>query len=95
MNREEIIDRLAKKGYTKKSANLIIDDVVRVITEALVEGEEVQLHGFGTFYVRNMAPRDTNDLLSGERITIPGHNLPKFVPGRTLKRWVREGIIRE
>ena len=95
IRKEEVIDRLAKKGYTKKSANLIIDDVVRVLSEALVEGEEIQLHGFGTFYVRNMAPRETTDLVTGERITIPGHNLPKFTPGSTLKRWVMDGIIRE
>jgi hypothetical protein len=40
VKREDIINRLADKGYTKKSAAYIIDDFVRVIAEALVEGEE-------------------------------------------------------
>jgi len=95
MKRNEIIERLAQKGYTKKSANLIIDDVVRVIAEALVEGEDVHFHGFGTFYVKDVAPRETCDLGGKERITIPAHKSPKFTPGEPLKRWVREGIIRE
>ena len=95
MKRNDIIERLAQKGYTKKSANLIIDDVISVISEALVEGESVQFHGFGTFYVKDVVPRETNDLQSKQRITIPGHKAPKFTPGEPLKRWVREGIIRE
>ena len=95
LKRNDIIERLAKKGYTKKSANLIVDDVMRVIAEALVEGEDVQFHGFGTFYVKDVAPRETSDLQSKARITIPSHKAPKFSPGEPLKRWVREGIIRE
>lgn len=95
MKRNEIIERLAQKGYTKKSARVIIDDVVRVISEALVDGEDVMFHGFGTFYVKDVAPRETSDLQSKDRITIPGHRAPKFTPGEQLRRWVREGIIRE
>lgn len=95
MKRNEIVDRLADKGYTKKSARLIIDDVVRVIAEALVDGEEVSFRGFGTFYVKDVAPRETYDYQSKGRITIPAHKAPKFSPGNLLTRWVREGIIRE
>ena len=95
LKREEIINRMAEKGYTKKSANLIVDDFVRVIAEALAAGEDVQFHGFGTFCVRNVANRETTDLQTKERITIPGHKAPKFVPSKALKRWVREGIVRD
>lgn len=95
LKRSDIVDRLANKGYTKKSANLIIDDVMRTIAEALVEGEDIQFHGFGTFYVKDVAAREATDLNSKQRITIPGHRAPKFTPGEPLKRWVREGIIRE
>lgn len=95
LKRDDIIERLAKKGYTKKSARFIIDDFVRVVSEALVEGEEIQFHGFGTFCVKDLAPRETSEVGTGNRIVIPAHREPKFVPGKQLKRWVREGIIRE
>ena len=94
MKREGIIEQLAAKGYTKRAANLIIDDVIMVISEALVGGEEVQLHGFGTFYVKDVAPRETNDIHNKQRIEIPAHKAPKFTPGKQLRKWVREGIIR-
>lgn len=95
IKRNEIIERLANKGYTKKSANLIIDDVLETITEALVAGESVQFHGFGTFRVKDYASRETTDFNTGEKITVPTHKVCKFVPGEPLKRWIREGIIRE
>lgn len=90
-----MIDRFATLGYTKKDAGEIIDDFMRVITEALIDGEEVMIHGFGTFYVKDIKPRETNDVRSMERITIPGFRSPKFVAGKLLKRAIKEGIYRE
>jgi len=95
LKRKEIIERLADKGYTKKSASLIVDDFVRVLTEALVEGEDIMLHGFGTFRVLNTKSREMIDYQSKEPISVPSHHAPKFTPGAQLKRWVREGVIRE
>lgn len=95
LKRNDFIEKLAEKGYTKKSAGMIIDDVILTITEALVAGEDVMLHGFGTFYVKEMADRSTVDLTTKERIVIPGHKSPKFTPGEYLKRSVREGVIRD
>ena len=95
MNKSEFIDRLAQKGYTKKSANEIVDDVIQTISEVLVEGESIQFYGFGTFSVRESAEREAVDFQTKERITIPGHKTPKFVPGKLLKRAVKEGILRE
>lgn len=95
VKRKELVERLADKGYTKKSADMIIDDFIRVIEEALVNGEDVLIHGFGTFHSRKVQPRETVDMVSGERIVIPAHQAPRFIPGAQLKRWVRDGIIRE
>lgn len=95
LKKGDIIERLAERGYTKTAANEIIDDFVRVISEALVEGEDVMFHGFGTFYTKDIKPRKTRDYQSKEIMVIPGFRCPKFVAGRQLKRWVREGFIRD
>lgn len=95
IKRDGLIEKLAAKGYTKKGAGLIIDDIARTITELLADGEDVMIHGFGTFYVREIAERATIDLASKERIIIPGHKAPKFTAGEHLKRAVREGFVRD
>lgn len=95
IKRHELIDSLAKKGYTKKDAAVVISDVFRVLTELLASGEVIQVHGFGTFHVQQIAPRSTVDYRSQQRIVIPGHKAPKFIPGKLLKRAVREGFVRD
>lgn len=95
MNKSDFIERLAQKGYTKKSASDVVDDVLNTISEVLADGETIQFYGFGTFSVRESAEREAVDFQTKERITIPGHKAPKFVPGKLLKRAVKEGILRE
>lgn len=95
LKKSDIIDRLAGRGYTKKAADVLIDDVFAVIKEAMAQGENVQLHGFGTFTVNEVGDRESVDVKSGERIVIPGHKNAKFSPSISLKRIVREGIVRE
>ena len=50
MNKSELVAEVAAKtGDTKKVAEASVDAVVSVIKEALMEGEKVQLVGFGSF----------------------------------------------
>lgn len=95
LKRNDIIERISLKGYTKKDAGVILDDIVQTITEALIAGESVQIHGFGTFDVKKCKPRETVDLMSKERIVIPAYKAPKFTAGKLLKRAVKEGFVRE
>ena len=90
---EDIVLRLAAKGYTKRAARCVINDVVLMLTECLVEGESVMLHGFGTFEVYDTAERESIDVCSGERIKLRSHRHPRFVAGKRLKRYVRDGRI--
>ena len=95
MKESDFIERFAKKGYTKRDAKCIMDDFAATIMEALVDGDEVHLHGFGTFSVINVKPHDVNMVRTGEKMSIPSYRCPKFAPGMTLKRAVREGVIRQ
>ena len=58
MNKSELVAEVAAKtGDTKKVAEASVDAVVSVIKEALMEGEKVQLVGFGSFEIRERAAR--------------------------------------
>lgn len=91
----EMIDSLAELGYTKKAANLIINDIVKVVTKALIDCRSVKLHGFGEFTVKKVAERNSVCIKTGENLVIPAHDEVKFVPGKALKRAVKEGFLRE
>ena len=58
MNKAELIAAIAAKtGETKKTAEKLVNAFVETVTEALTEGDKVQLVGFGSFEVRKKAGR--------------------------------------
>lgn len=95
LKRKELVERFAELGYTKKAANIILSDLTKILIAALVNGEEVMLHGFGVFCVKTMRARASVNIKTQERFVIPGHKVVKFIPGNQLKRCIKEGIIRE
>lgn len=95
IKRKEFIDRLSEKGYTKKDAGIIIDDIITTIEEALIEGETVSFHGFGTFEITERAAKKVIDIHTKENKTVPPYKAVKFVVGKALKRAIKEGFIRK
>jgi len=95
LQRDDFIERLAQKGYTKHDAGVIMDDFIRTLEEILVAGESVMFRGFGTFDVRERASREGLCPQTKERIVIPPYRSPHFTAGKLLKREVKEGIIRD
>lgn len=93
--KEEFIDRLSQKGYTKRDAGLIMNDFIKTLEEALVGGESVMFHGFGTFEVRDRSERESINPQTKERMKIPSYRTAHFTPGKKLKREIKEGMIRE
>ncbi len=58
MNKGELIKAMADKaGFTQKDAAAAYEAFVDVVTEALKAGEKVQLVGFGTFEVKEVAAK--------------------------------------
>ena len=56
-----------------------------IITETLVQGEKVQLVGFGSFEVRERAPRIGRNPRTQEEVTIPASRAVQFKSGKVLK----------
>lgn len=92
IQRDDFIERLAAKGYTKKDAATIMDDFIKTLEEALVDGESVMFRGFGTFEIRERAARESRAPRTKELITIPAYKTPHFAAGKLLKRKVKEGL---
>ncbi len=89
MNKKELVDVVAKKtGAKKKDVKKIIDATIEAIKEALEKGEKVQLVGFGSFEVRQAAARKGVNPRTKQPIEIPARKVPKFKPGKDLKKRV-------
>ena len=86
MNKTELIAALTEKtGFTKKDAEKALNAFVDVVTEALAEGNRVQIVGFGSFEVKERSARVARNPRTGEEITIEASKAPVFKAGKALK----------
>ncbi len=86
MNKTELIAAVAEQADLKKTeAEKAVNAVITAITDAMVEGDKVQLVGFGTFEVRERAAREGMNPQTKTKITIPASKVPAFKAGKSLK----------
>ena len=86
MNKSELIADVAQRAnITKKDADAAVNAMIESITEALEEGDKVQLVGFGTFEVRTRGARTGRNPRNNEEINIPASKAPAFKAGKALK----------
>ncbi|HBT79918.1 MAG TPA: integration host factor subunit alpha [Selenomonas sp.] len=86
MNKTELVANVADKtGTTKREAEKAVNAVFAALQQAMVEGDKVQLIGFGTFEVKERAARTGRNPRSGATIEIPASKNPVFKAGKALK----------
>ena len=86
MNKKMLIDVVSEKlGTTKKDAGAALDAIVEAIIEAVAEGQEVSISGFGKFGVSERAAREGRNPATGETITIEASKSPKFKAASAFK----------
>ena len=76
---------VAESGLKKKDAEAAVNAVFGAITNALKDGNKVQLIGFGTFEVKDVAAREGRNPQTGEAIKISASKKPSFSASKVLK----------
>ena len=86
MNKNDLVAAVAQAtDISKADAANAVDAVLDAITDALKNGDGVQLVGFGNFSVADRAARQGRNPRNGEAIQIAASKQPKFKAGKALK----------
>jgi len=86
VNKAELVEAVAESAdLTKAAASRALDAALDAMTQALKEGDQVALVGFGTFQVKDRAARTGRNPRTGETIEIAAARVPGFKPGKALK----------
>jgi DNA-binding protein HU-beta len=94
LNTAELIDHIAGTvGLTREQAASAVDAVFGKISDALANGEDVRLVGFGTFSVTPRKARVGRNPQTGEEIRIPESKQLRFKAGKTLEDAVDRGAV--
>ena len=86
MNKTELVERIAEETDAPKSeAQKYLEAFEEVVTSELKSGREVQITGFGKFYVQERKAREGRNPQTGEKMKIAASKVPAFSAGNTLK----------
>ena len=94
VTKEIIAKELRKPGLSRRDASVYVDVILGKIADLLKEGKDIQLRGFGTFYVKKRAARKTS--LNGQTV-IPEHWNIVFRPCDSLRKavWDYQGLNKQ
>ena len=85
MNKTELIEKIALgAGLSKTDAKKALDATTAAIKDALVEGDKIQLVGFGTFSVNERPAREGINPATKAKIQIAAKKVAKFKAGAEL-----------
>ena len=86
MNKTELVERIADEATLPKSeVQKYWEAFEQTVSSALKSGEEVQITGFGKFYVQERKAREGRNPQTGEKMKIAASKVPSFSAGNALK----------
>ena len=89
MTKSELIERVAlRSGLTKGRAEMVVSTIFDAMTEALVQGDGIEIRGFGSFTVRQYKAYEGRNPRTGQPVHVPPKKLPFFKVGKDLRERV-------
>lgn len=91
MNKSDLIAALAKElDLPQRKCEEIVNMVFQTMTKALVDGDRIEIRGFGSFVVKEYEGYKGRNPKTGDRITVSPKKLPFFKTGKELRELVNE-----
>lgn len=86
MNKQQFISYIASEhNCTKVEAEKVIDMFVSSVIDAIGQGNEISLVGFGNFSIGKVVARKGRNPRTGAELDIKAYNQVKFRVGQKLK----------
>lgn len=85
MTKQDLIEKVAETGMSKKQAGVAVNAILDAIQDSLAAGEKVSLVGFGSFSVNKRPARTGRNPRTGEPLKIKAKKVPVFKAGKALK----------
>ena len=87
MTKSVLIEKVTEKveGLTKNQTEIVVETVFESIKKALIQGEKIEIRGFGNFRLKTRNPRKARNPKTGETVEVPGKKVLYFKVGKALK----------
>lgn len=87
MIRSELIQKLADENphLYQRDVERIVNTIFEEITDAMSQGDRVELRGFGAFSVKKRDARTGRNPRTGEAVEVEEKHVPFFKTGKLLR----------
>lgn len=90
MNKTDLVQDIATRTrLSRVEAQRFFEAFQEAVTSALKNDEDVQITGFGKFYVQKREAREGINPQTKEKMNIAASKVPKFTAGNALKDAIR------
>jgi integration host factor subunit beta len=85
MNKSDLTKTLSKElNFPLKKAEEIVDMIFGTMSTALIEGDRIEIRGFGSFTVKEYKGYTGRNPSTGEAVAVKSKKLPFFKAGKEL-----------
>ncbi|KFN44412.1 transcriptional regulator [Arenimonas oryziterrae DSM 21050 = YC6267] len=93
MTKSELIEILSRRQAHLKAddVDLAVKTLLEMMSNALTDGERIEIRGFGSFSLHFRPPRLGRNPKTGDSVALPGKYVPHFKPGKELRDRVNGG----
>ena len=87
MIKSELVRALNEKlpELQVKDVELALNCILRQLADAIVQGERIEIRGFGSFNLHHRPPRVARNPKTGEAINLPAKVALHFKPGKEMR----------
>ncbi len=91
MNKSELIEALSRDiDLPHREAAAITNTIIETMTEALAQGDSIEIRGFGSFVIKDYGTYEGRNPKTGEKIKVRPKKLPFFKVGKDLREMVNQ-----
>ncbi len=94
MTRSDLIEVLAQSQtqLSYKDIELAVKNLIEQMSEALANGNRIEIRGFGSFSLHHRPSRIGRNPKTGESVSLEGKYVPHFKPGKLLREQVNNSM---
>jgi len=92
MTKSELIEIIARKQkhLPAKDVELAVKHLLELMSNALANGERIEIRGFGSFSLHYRPPRMGRNPRTGDSVALSGKYVPHLKPGKKLREKVND-----
>jgi integration host factor subunit alpha len=94
LTKAQLVSLLVKQiGLHRRDAKELVDSFFQLISDTLIQGEDVKLSGFGNFHVRAKRERPGRNPRTGEAVSITPRHVVTFHASAKLKEQAQQAVL--